>query len=1074
MTFDNSQAIKHLRAGDLRALFIEVLGWDIPKSGKATEIEVNGKIHQLSTIAEKRGVRIFQCKDIPCRGTRHKIDRQTIELSYEHLIIFVDNERQLWQWVSRESGKVNKFREHVWRTSQSPDPLIQKLRHITFNLDEEETLTLVGATSRIKKAFDISEINTGFYNSFKANHTGLIEKIKGLSKVDKAWYASIMLNRLMFVYFIQKKQLLDGNINYLNNRLRKVKEEHGDDKFHSFYRAFLLKLFHGGLATPVEKRDSEINSLIGNIPYLNGGLFEQHILESEVNGIQIPDKAFEEIFTFFDQYDWTLDKREIDRADGKQINPDVLGYIFEKYINQKQMGAYYTKDDITEYISKNTIIPWVFRNVQAFSMKGFDSNRHLWEQLAENVSLYVYSINEGDGEVANDDALAANRKKSEFVETLLKNGSICIEDLITHNLNIRQLALDIIQFSDQPNLVLAFWTGITSVKILDPACGSGAFLFAALGVLYDLYDVCLERMEQFVNVASRVDEDTPEVYSKFSNVLNEVSQQPNRDYYIFKSIIISNLYGVDIMLEAAEICKLRLFLKLAAQLDDSKEIEPLPDMDFNIRAGNSILGFRSIPDAMEKTQNQGLQFSSDLNDIQNEANKISESLGKFRQQQTKVGGCISFDEKKFIREKIGSLKERLDSVFIKMYAPKPFNNADKDKSNKAWLNSQNLFHWVVDFHDIVSDGGFQIIVGNPPYVNIDKSMSRKALLDEYRTCLPAWGNDEDLYTMFVERSLSILDKNNGAVGLILPLSVTFSIKKPFVELRKVISEESGVWHWSNFDRIPAALFGNDVRTRCSIGLMQRDRNRQHKMFYTTSLNRWTNDERSMLFKRLCYAGYSGDVIHQIPRVDDSGQANLLEKLLSFKRPLKLDLSMSRSIPHSQLKEMNPNFPNSCLFIGKTAYNWFPAWRSMPRSTDVGGKLVPANAMCYKFANEDKANFAFALLCSSLGYWWWAVASDGFNIPKWLVETFPISSHVFSVDQQVAISKLGNRLKSELKNHYVYKDNKGRKGNYDIRKCFSLTSQIDDEMFRSLPGVDSNLLRGVREFNSCFSRLKEGE
>ena len=94
------------------------------------------------------------------------------------------------------------------------------------------------------------------------------------------------------------------------------------------------------------------------MPYLNGGLFDVHDLERDNPEIHIPDAAFQTIFAFFDAYQWHLDDRPL--HNDKEINPDVLGYIFEKYINQKQMGAYYTKEDITGYISRNTIIPFLF------------------------------------------------------------------------------------------------------------------------------------------------------------------------------------------------------------------------------------------------------------------------------------------------------------------------------------------------------------------------------------------------------------------------------------------------------------------------------------------------------------------------------------------------------------------------------------------------------------------------------------------------------------------------------------------------------------------------------------------
>ena len=134
-------------------------------------------------------------------------------------------------------------------------------------------------------------------------------------------------------------------------------------------------------------------NLIGRVPYLNGGIFDIHELEApERYGktIKIPDKAFERIFNYFDQYQWHLDERPL-RADN-EINPDVLGYIFEKYINQKQMGAYYTKEDITEYISKNTVIPFLFDAAKPKCKVAFENpgGPTLWDLLSETPDRYIY------------------------------------------------------------------------------------------------------------------------------------------------------------------------------------------------------------------------------------------------------------------------------------------------------------------------------------------------------------------------------------------------------------------------------------------------------------------------------------------------------------------------------------------------------------------------------------------------------------------------------------------------------------------------------------------------------------
>src|SRR5207302_843056 len=96
---------------------------------------------------------------------------------------------------------------------------------------------------------------------------------------------------------------------------------------------------------------------------------------------------------------------------------------------------------------------------------------------------------------------------------------------------------------------------------------------------------------------------------RFRDILAQVAKHPNRRYFILKSIIINNLYGVDIMEEAVEICKLRLFLKLVSQIDRFQDIEPLPDIDFNIRAGNTLVGFATYAEA-ERAITSKLDFDN--------------------------------------------------------------------------------------------------------------------------------------------------------------------------------------------------------------------------------------------------------------------------------------------------------------------------------------------------------------------------------------------------------------------------------------------------------------------------------
>jgi hypothetical protein len=330
---------------------------------------VDGSAYQLLPVAEKAGVVVLHWqappgRPFPERAGRLRLYRQVEKLHHEHLLIFTDQAQtvQEWVWVRDEPGRPLAPRTARWRRGAHNEDLLQKLQLLAISLEEEEQgdLTSAHVTAAQKKAFDVDKVTKRFYDEFRKEHAGFRKFVQGIAaEGDRDWYASVMLNRLMFVYFIQKKGFLDGDQDYLQHRLQWVQHGQGSGRFLSFYRHFLLRLFHDGLGAAEHSREME--QLLGRVPYLNGGLFDIHELERKYPDIQIDDEAFRRVFNFFDGWHWHLDDRPT--HDEREINPDVLGYIFEKYINQKQMGAYYTKEDITEYIGKNTILPFVFDRV---------------------------------------------------------------------------------------------------------------------------------------------------------------------------------------------------------------------------------------------------------------------------------------------------------------------------------------------------------------------------------------------------------------------------------------------------------------------------------------------------------------------------------------------------------------------------------------------------------------------------------------------------------------------------------------------------------------------------------------
>ena len=239
-----------------------------------------------------------------------------------------------------------------YETADKADFLFAKIDALSFDLGE--VTTIVDVKERIQGTFAVNseKITKDFYAGFKKEHKAFADFITGIDD-----------------HMATK--------DYLQDKLKWVRKEQGEDRFfQTFYKGFLSDLFHDGLNAP--RHDAEFERKYGRIPYLNGGMFDEHQLERDYADIDICDEAFIRLFNFFDTWRWHLDTRIT--ASGKDINPDVLGYIFEQYINDRaQMGAYYTKEDITEYIGKNCIIPFLIDKTAEKSEKAFAPDGFVWQ-----------------------------------------------------------------------------------------------------------------------------------------------------------------------------------------------------------------------------------------------------------------------------------------------------------------------------------------------------------------------------------------------------------------------------------------------------------------------------------------------------------------------------------------------------------------------------------------------------------------------------------------------------------------------------------------------------------------------
>jgi hypothetical protein len=1089
MTIDAARFQKLLGEFKLEQLFNE-LGWD-RAALRPQSITANGESFTLTQLAHKRGVAVFRCSPdssgkVPARPMLLKIEKEAAKLAHEHLLVFADAGESMltWLWVSRAPGQPTTTRTHTWHKGQSGESLRQKLSRILFTLDEEEALTLSAVTVRIRDAFDRDKVSKSFYDKFKAQHEAFAEFIEGLTAAsDKAWYASLMLNRLMFVYFIQKKGFLDGDENYLANRMGQVQATAGKGKFHSFYRQFLRRLFHEGLGQAKTERNPELARLIGEVPYLNGGLFSLHELEEANPGIDVPDEAFERLFAFFDAWDWHLDDRPL--SSGKEINPDVLGYIFEKYINQKQMGAYYTKEDITEYISKNTVVPHLIEQARERCKVAFDGEASVWNLLQADPDRYIYpamkvGVIDVAGKVVPESALpdfvqagmkdpkarmferrynlgeaifhtatgergtlptetwreyVERRSRCLAVREKLAKGEVkSADDLITLNLDIRQFMQDVIDTATSPDLLRAVWQAIVGrvpekanekfrhgITILDPTCGSGAFLFAALGVLEPLYEACLERMEGFVEDAKKLGKPGE---ADFAKVLAEVEKHPSRRYYIFKSIILHNLFGVDIMAEAVEICKLRLFLKLVSQVDGGRELEPLPDIDFNIRAGNTLVGYAT--EAQFDGTNTLASDQAHRDEIKASTADLADLFDRFREQQTVHGGKVTADDKRSLRDKLSALSLELDRYLARDYGIDP----DKAKAFAVWRESHQPFHWFAEFYGVMREGGFDVVIGNPPYVATRKITGYSVRGYKTAACT-------DIYAWCLERVIDIASKK-ARTGMIVPLSLSFS--GDFDDLRQMLYRRyQGNW-FSHFARIPAALFAADVRVRNTIHI-GRIGGEAHKPL-TSRLHRWFEVARPHLFASLSYASFTpANWKGRIPKLNTQGLIDAFEKRLGPSAPT-IESSLSRRATAHAL-----NFK-------KTAYNWLSFTHEEAPCFAASGKRVPQTKYgAIYFQSDEAREIAFLLLNGKIEFSFWVAIGDDFDVTKWMFADLPIAlTQLPSTDRKQLLGMVPE-LKAAVEEAVQYKLNAGKRvGNYNLAKCRPITDKSDALLARAF-GLD---------------------
>lgn len=995
-----------IKENDFKTLFITEMGWNRFKGqAELPSIEIDGKRYQMTTIAERNGFQIITCpvQAIPVPSFCKKLDVKLLHIAYDYICIFYIPGTEHQQWMA--PVKTVEKRDIVtieYETAAKADFLFAKMDSLSFDLGQQTTIVDVKEQIQHTFAVNSEKITKDFYSGFRKEHKAFADFITGIDdhiadtakNRNKQWYTSVMLNRLMFCYFIQKKGFLDGDVDYLQHKLQWVRLKKGSDRFfQSFYQGFLARLFHDGLNKP--RHDAAFEQLYGRIPYLNGGMFDKHQLEQDYADIDIKDEAFIRLFNFFDTWRWHLDTRIT--ASGKDINPDVLGYIFEQYINDRaQMGAYYTKEDITEYIGKNCILPFLMDRVAESSPAAFAPDGYVWAMLRQSGDRYIYDavkkgyVTDWQQQILSEIAIGIDTTQPhllerrsqwntktpetfalpteiwrETIERLqrcesllhkIEQGEIThINDFITYNLDIRSFVYDILQTTTDHLYILHFYKALQRVTILDPTCGSGAFLFAAMNILEPLYEVCIERMQEF----------HAQHPLWFKPELEEISNKyrSNIQYFIYKSIILRNLYGVDIMVEATEIAKLRLFLKMVAVVEvdrraDNLGLDPLPDIDFNIRCGNTLVGYATEAE-LNRDLMEGDMFVIDefRERVEAEMRKVAASYEIFKQiQMSQSEDMVVFKQaKQQLKDRLSSLNHTLNEHLWKATSNSPYDQ---------WLASHQPFHWLAEFYQIIHDnGGFDVIIGNPPYV--EYSQIRKCYLVKDIKCIDS-GN---LYAYVIERTISF-SHNGTRNGMIIQMSAFCTPRMR--SFQKLYFERAKFSSIAFFDDRPGKLFENLQHIRVVIPIIEIGVPNPNTA--TTGYIKFYSNCRNYLFQSLSYF------------ISDSSRKSF--SVLKIRTAIENSISKkvwdcNKSIQYFESISKNNNY----VYYGY-GYGYFGKILNK-KSYFWGERVQESSGDKYYYINEKYDRDVFVgVLNSSLFYWFYVNFSDGHNFTKTVIGSMP--------------------------------------------------------------------------------------
>ena len=518
-----------------------------------------------------------------------------------------------------------------------------------------------------QKAFDVETVTDKFFADYQRVFAQVEAAVEGIPEDDteaRRLYTQRLFNRLMFLRFIEKKGWLTykGNRYYIRS-LFDATEAQTDENF--LNDRLFWAFFHGlGNAVDLPEKAAEAVERRGEVPFLNGGLFEMQDYDTR-NAVHIPNDKFAEILKLFERYNFTVTEStplDIEVA----VDPEMLGKVFEELVTGRHdTGSYYTPRPVVSFMCRE-------------SLKICLQNKT--DETQETLKAFV---DDGDAETIRD-----------------------------------------------PEKVLKV---LQTLRICDPACGSGAYLLGMMSELLRLRDALF----------------------KSRNV------DPRTTYQRKLDIIQKNLYGVDKDEFAVNIAMLRLWLSLAVDYEDDTP-EPLPNLDYKVAIGDSVTG--PAP--------SGEQIGLEEHFIQ-----------QIQEHQSEYLVTHNDPDKQRLREAIAELKENL----------------------QGWQANADVFVWQVEFAEVFQEGGFDIVIGNPPYVRQELIRPIKPILE--RLFPEVYTGTADLYVYFYKRGSELI-RTSGVLAYIS--SNTFLRTGFGKKLRKFFTDKMCIHRLLDFGSVPVFKAGVDT------------------------------------------------------------------------------------------------------------------------------------------------------------------------------------------------------------------------------------------------------------------------